>query len=617
MAGTFSTDTLERIRAASDIVDIIGGALPLKRAGANFVTLCPFHREKSPSFNINPHKQIFHCFGCHKGGDVFTFVQEYEGVSFGEAVTRLAERARIPLEFDESPVARQHRFIKDTLLDLHEQVTKRWQSALRDEPAAQIARDYLARRGVPQEAIDLFRLGYAPDDWEDTVNWAKARGFDLAIVEQGGLILRSERDQTRHYGRFRGRLMFPICDEQGRVVGFSGRVLEGDEKTAKYVNSPETPIFRKGRVFFGLDKSKRAILDANFAIICEGQLDLIACHMAGVKNVVAPQGTALTSEHTRILKRYVDEVVLCFDSDSAGRKATIRALDDLLSSGLAARVAVIPAPEDPDSFIRKHGAAAFETLVREARGFFEFYLDHLCTTEDLRTDRGRSAIVGEIGSALAKTGNAVLTDTFAQKTALRLAVSPEAVRREFAKLASRSASRPADRQPSGEPGTEPEDTLPDSAEQAAAVEEIKPPSPQEAELFRLLLRFDDLVPIAQEHLQVDWLQHPVIRSVIHRIISQDSDHPWEGPAALMSQIIDPVTRTLVSEALAGNRPVHDPQACLAGVLTRLRDLWIKRTRSELSLRLGQLTVGDSEHIEIADRLSQLRALASSPIRFGG
>ncbi|HLX69559.1 MAG TPA: DNA primase, partial [Verrucomicrobiae bacterium] len=272
MAGLFSSNTLEQIRAASDIVDVIGSYLPLKRAGANFVALCPFHKEKSPSFNVSPRLQSFHCFGCHKGGDVFTFIKEYESIDFVDAVRRLADRAKIPLEYDQNPGQQESRHLKDTLLEIHEQIAQRWHNCLLNEAAGQIARDYLAKRGVSAEAIKLFRLGAAPETWDDTVNWAKSKNHDLATVEKSGLIIRKE-ETGNHYDRFRGRLMFPICDEQGRVIGFSGRVLSGDEKTAKYVNSPETPIFTKSKVFFGLDKSKRAILDAEFAIICEGQLD--------------------------------------------------------------------------------------------------------------------------------------------------------------------------------------------------------------------------------------------------------------------------------------------------------------------------------------------------------
>src|SRR5450756_2144362 len=410
MAGFLSPATREQIRAASDIVDVIGSYLPLKRAGANFTALCPFHKEKSPSFNVNPHKQIFHCFGCHKGGDVFTFVKDYENIGFMDAVRRLAERAKIPLEFENTPGAQESRHLKDQLLEIHEQLTQRWQNCLANEAAGQEARDYLAKRGVSAEAIKLFRIGAAPELWDDTVNWAHGKKFELDIVEKAGLIIRKE-ETGRHYDRFRGRLMFPICDEQGRVVGFSGRVLSGDEKTAKYVNSPETAIFTKSKIFFGLDKSKRAILDAGYAIICEGQLDLIACFMAGVQNIVAPQGTAFTDQHARIIKRYANEVVLCFDSDNAGQNAIVRSLDHLLAAELAVRVAVVPAPHDPDSFIKANGGEAFRTLVEGAEGFFDYLLKRLLATHDAATDKGRLEILRAMAEALHKTGNSVLLDT--------------------------------------------------------------------------------------------------------------------------------------------------------------------------------------------------------------
>src|SRR5213594_4078072 len=207
--------TLEQIRAASDVVDVIGGYVPLKRAGANFVALCPFHKEKSPSFNVHPHRQIFHCFGCHKGGDVFTFVKEYESLDFPEAVRRLADRAKIPLEYEKGAGEQQARHLKERLLQIHEQITQRWQSALANEAGGQIARDYLARRGVSAEAVKLFRLGYAPDLWDDTVNWARSKNHEPALVEQAGLILRKdsganpESFRGGYYDRFRGRLMFP------------------------------------------------------------------------------------------------------------------------------------------------------------------------------------------------------------------------------------------------------------------------------------------------------------------------------------------------------------------------------------------------------------------------
>ncbi len=546
MAGLFSQTTLEQIRAASDIVDVIGACIPLKRAGANFVALCPFHKEKSPSFNVNPQRQIFHCFGCHKGGDVFSFVREYENIDFVEAVRRLADRAKIPLEYERSGAGAQLHPLKEKLLQLHEQITQRWQTALANEACGQIARDYLARRGVSAEAIQLFRLGYAPDLWDDTVNWARGKSHDLATVEAGGLILRKE-GADHYYDRFRGRLMFPICDEQGRVVGFSGRILAGDEKTAKYVNSPETPIFTKSKIFFGLDKSKRALLDAGYAVVCEGQIDLIACFMGGVQNVVAPQGTAFTADHARILRRYVEEVVLCFDSDAAGQNASVRALDHLLASNLAVRVAIVPAPHDPDSYIKESGPAAFKQLIERAEGFFDYYLSRLCATNDVTTDKGRLVVLREMAGAVHKTQNGVLIDKHAQKTALRLGVTPDAVRAEFKKLSgARTHPAPAAEEPA------PDQTAPE------------PPAAPEAWLLKLVLLHDDLVEWAALHLDPQWIQHPLVSRIISARLEAHQTQSWTSLAAFLDQFDNPALAEPRNRSHRRGPPAAQPRPTTRG-----------------------------------------------------
>ncbi|MCU0784360.1 MAG: DNA primase [Verrucomicrobia bacterium] len=597
MAG-ISPATLEQIRAASDIVDVIGSYLPLKRAGANFTALCPFHKEKTPSFNVNPQKQIFHCFGCHKGGDVFRFVQDYENIGFVDAVRRLAERAKIPLEFDQTPGAQESRHLKDTLLLIHEQMAQRWQSCLANEAAGQIARDYLAKRGVSPEAVKLFRLGCAPDLWDDTVNWAKSKSHDLAMVEKAGLILRKEGAE-HFYDRFRGRLVFPIGDEQGRVIGFSGRILAGDEKTAKYVNSPETPIFTKSRVFFGLDKSKRAILDAEFAIVCEGQLDLIACYMAGIQNIVAPQGTALTADHSRILKRYVDEVVLCFDSDEAGQNATVRSLDGLLASGLAVRVAVVPAPHDPDSFIKANGGAAFRKLIAGAEGFFDYYLNRLCATNDIATDKGRLAVLREMAEAVHKTGNVMLVDTYAQKTALRLGVAPEAVRVEFKKT---PAAKTAPAAAAEEPG--------ESFEASAEI--TRPPS-HEFWLLKLLFLHEDLVGWAAMHLEPSWVQHEALREIVSRRIAAQSAETWTNLAGFLDECESPEMQNLITEAVAESRAIPNPEQQLADVTLRLRNQFIDRQLTALTHRASQPETDAAPRLDLLRQQQQLRQLKRQPL----
>jgi len=596
MAGLFSPSTLEQVRAASDIVDIVGSYLPLKHAGANFVALCPFHKEKTPSFNVNPHRQIFHCFGCHKGGDVFAFVQEYEGISFPEAVRRLAERARIPLEMSNDPAQRERRYLKETLLQIHEAITQRWQAALDNDAAGQVARDYLKQRGVPDEAVKLFRLGYAPDAWDDTVNWAKTKDYELPIVEQAGLILRKEG--TDHfYDRFRGRLIFPICDEQGRVIGFSGRVLTGDDKTAKYVNSPETPIFTKGKVFFGLDKSRRALLDAGFAIVCEGQLDLIACYMAGVHNIVAPQGTALTAEHARILKRYVDEVVLCFDSDVAGRNAAIRSLDDLLASGLAIRVATVPAPHDPDSFVKESGGDPFRKLIERAEGFFDFYLQHLCATNDASQDKGRVAVVRGMADALHKTGNAVLLDTYAQKSAQRLGVAVESVRTEFKK--ARASKKP--------------ETSSAELQEGATENPAARPSTPEFWLLKLLLLDDELLDWAAAHLDLSWIRDPVVRQITTTRLTRLPDGRRPQVTDLLSELTSPHARSLLTEAVSEQRDIPNRAEQLADIARRLRDHFIDHQLAEAARRMNQPDLADTERVELLKRQQELRRSKRQPL----
>lgn len=596
MAGLVPPAVLEQIRAASDIVDVIGAYLPLKRAGANFVTHCPFHKEKTPSFNVNPHRQIFHCFGCHKGGDVFTFVKEYESVTFIEAIRRLAQRANIPLEFEQAPGQQQARYLKETLLQMHEQITQRWQNALRNEASGQPAREYLARRGVTEEAVELFRLGFAPDAWDDTVNWAKSKGFDAAVAEQAGLIIRKP-ETGKCYDRFRGRLMFPIADEQGRVIAFSGRVLRADEQTAKYVNSPETPIFTKGKVFYGLDKSKRAILDAGFAVICEGQLDLIACYMAGVRNMVAPQGTAFTPDHARILKRYVDEVVLCFDSDNAGQKAAVRVFDSLLASGLAIRVATVPAPHDPDSFIKEQGGPAFQQLIARAEGFFDFYLNQLCASNDVRTDKGRLAVVKAMGEAVQKTGSPVLSDTYAQKTAQRLGVGAEAIRLDFRKSARAAAAEPA-------PAREPEEPAPAMAA----------PRPTEFWLLKLLLASEESLESVAPHLDLNWIEHPVIRHIVAARLEAHHRSQWQGVAAFLDAFEDSDARGLITEAASEQRPIPNPEATLKGdggkkgVLDNLRDDYLDRQIRRLQQQIGQPALSDTEAADILREQAHCREL---------
>jgi len=593
MAGLISPSTLEQVRAASDIVDVISAVVPLKRAGASFTALCPFHREKTPSFHVNPRKQTFHCFGCGKGGDVFAFVRDYESLDFVEAVKRLAERARIPLQFDQDPQYQEKQFLKDKLFEINEQITQRWHACLANEAAGERARAYLLERGVSDEAVKLFRLGFAPESWEDTVNWSKSKNYDLAQVEQAGLLSRKEGSDSV-YGRFRGRLMFPICDEQGRVIGFSGRVLPGSDDTRKYVNSPETPLFIKSKVMFGLDKSKRAILDKQFAIVCEGQLDLIACFMAGVQNVVAPQGTAFTSEHARIIKRYASEAVLSFDSDEAGQKAAVRVLDDLLGSGLAIRVVTIPPPHDPDSFIKNFGAGAFEGLIQKAEGFFDYYLNRLCKLNDIRTDKGQHAVLAGMAEAVRKTNDAALFDKYAQRTAARLGVNALSALQVFRKADTKRVVR-----------TEEEETSEDDTSWR--------PNPQEFGLMKILLGADEGLDWTRAHLHLDWVQNPLAREIVALRLAFDGAGQPVEPAAILHRIESAQGRSLLTEALAGSRAIPKPEQQLLDLVTRLRNLSIDHEIGVLKQSLGQEGLAPEDTTHILQELDALRAAKRGPL----
>lgn len=596
MPGFIDQDLLEQIRAASDIADIVGASVPLRKTGATYKALCPFHKEKTPSFHVNPRSQTFHCFGCHKGGDVFRFLMEHEGLTFMEAVARLAERARIPLPErggGDGRLAVQ----KDHLLKVMDAIGQRWHKILLGDSRAEAARRYLEERRVDAEAVKLFRLGYAPSEWRDTVEWGAAQGYSVESLELAGLVVRKEGGESC-YDRFRGRLMFPVCDDQGRVIGFSGRVLPGDDDPRKYVNSPETPLFHKSRVFFGLDKSKRDLLDKKSAIVCEGQLDLIRCFTNGVRNVVAPQGTALTSDHSRILKRYVGEVVLCFDSDQAGQNAAIRSLDDLLASGLAIRVAKIPHPEDPDSFIQKHGGQAFQQLVDSAEGFFDFYLELLCSRHDPATDRGQAEIARGMIEAVSKAGDPLLVEKYARKTAARLGLSPINAVREFTRLArGRKAGDSQERLESeGEP---------DSGEWRPGV--------HESWLLKLVLSRDELVKWASDHLNPVWIKNPLVREILELRLTPNAEGAHPEPAVLLGNVADDRCRRLITEAMVEEREIPNPARQLEDVVLRLRNDHLDAKLSELMARLGDVSLAESEKAKILEARAKLTLIKRTPL----
>ena len=428
-------ESIERVAAANDIVDVIGSYFPLKRAGSSFRALCPFHSEKSPSFHVTPARQSFHCFGCGAGGGVFRFVMDYEHVDFPTAVRRLAQRAGITLIETSDPHEESRRERRSRLIELHRKVALWYHHQLLRTAAGTTARDYLKQRGMTKEIAVAWQLGYAPGGWHTMEAWAKKEGFTLTELQEGGLL--SLKESGEQYDRFRHRLMFPIRNDYGDIVGFSGRTLEGDSShEAKYMNSPETLLFNKGGLLFGLDKSKRAMIEAKEAIIMEGQLDLIAAFEHGCLNVVAPQGTAFTAEQARLLRRFVERVILCFDSDTAGKNAAERSLPALLASGFEVRLATLPPGEDPDSLIRKQGVDAFHTILREAGDFFDVTIERAFQEGGgALSPRAIASLAQRFAGYLHVLSEEALREATASKIAVRLGISVGALMKAALKVA--------------------------------------------------------------------------------------------------------------------------------------------------------------------------------------
>jgi DNA primase len=428
--GLISEETIQRVAEANDIVEVVGSYFPLKRAGTALRALCPFHREKSPSFHVNPARQSYHCFGCGAGGGVLRFVMDYEHIDFPSAVKKLAQRAGVPIiEEAGGGDDDKQRGLRARLLALHAEAAGWFQQNLLKSQAGGVARDYLKSRGINGEIARAWQLGYAPDSWDALLVFLRERKFSKEEIFRSGLASsKEEGDAENLYCRFRDRVMFPIRNDYGEVVAFSGRVLDPEAKAAKYVNSPETPLFTKGRVLYGLDKTKRDLIDKNAAIVCEGQLDLISAFEAGIRNVIAPQGTAFTGDQARLLRRFVETVLLCFDSDNAGQQAASRSLPALLGQGLAVKVVELPKGEDPDSLIRSRGADAFLEVVAGAKDFFDHATDQAESSGELSDPAGKARLVRRLGPPLALIQDAALRESVLGRLATRLALPHAAIR---------------------------------------------------------------------------------------------------------------------------------------------------------------------------------------------
>ncbi len=437
---TIPKESIEQVLAATSIEELIGSYVPLKRAGAQFRANCPFHNEKTPSFYVNPVSQRFHCFGCGAGGDAIAFVRDYENLPFTEAVRKLAGRAGIHLaEEANDPAADQNRRLRGRLMDLHREAADFFHELLLKEPEAEHARAYLKSRGFGREMAAGWTVGWMPDQPKRFLEWARARKYSgRELVGSGLASLRNEdRPADGIYVRFRDRLMFPIRNEIGDVIAFSGRQLREDKHSGKYVNSPETAIFKKSGVLYGLDRAKKPILREKAALLCEGQIDAISCHELGIDHAIAPLGTALTQQHARLLRRYTGSLLLCYDGDHAGVAAAERAFREAVPEGLVVRVAELPAGDDPDTFLKSRGVEAFRELLGNAKEFFDFKLERAKADGALDAAASRAALANECAGLLSLVGDHASRDQQINVVANHLQMSASALREAIAREVKR------------------------------------------------------------------------------------------------------------------------------------------------------------------------------------
>ena len=429
--GRIPEETIEQVLAATDIVDLVGSYLPLKRSGSNFKANCPFHNEKTPSFMVNPARQSYHCFGCGEGGNAISFVIAYENLPFPDAIKKLANRAGVVVQEDAyDPEADKRRRRKSRLLELHNQAARFMHQVMMESPDALHARDYLKSRGYGKGMAERWVVGWMPENPSTFLNWAREQGFTGRELCESGLAALKNENNARSgiYVRFRDRLMFPIHNDYGDIIAFSGRQLREDPNSGKYINSPETQLFKKSKVFFALDKARRHMTKDKYALLCEGQIDVIACHESGIGSAIATLGTACTPDHARLLKRYTNDVVICFDADAAGFKAADKAFSILAPEGMHIRMVIMPKGDDPDSMIKREGEDAFKTLVKNSREYFIVKLEHEASTRDLSSVRERTNLAKELANLIAYVGDKLSKDGLINQVATRLGIGAEEMR---------------------------------------------------------------------------------------------------------------------------------------------------------------------------------------------
>ncbi|HXV74852.1 MAG TPA: DNA primase [Candidatus Polarisedimenticolaceae bacterium] len=583
VGGHFPKTVIEAVRDAADIVQVVSEYVPLKRAGSRWKGICPFHQEKTPSFSVDPTNQLFYCFGCGTGGDLFKFVMLYDKLDFPEVVETIARRFGVPLPEPDPRVSRTTDK-RERLFAINRDSADFYAGLLRGDAGAR-CRAYLERRGLDQPTIERLGLGYAPDSWDALARQLAARRYGEDELLEAGLVVQGKSGRGV-YDRFRDRLIFPIRDVRGRTVAFGGRAI-GDAEP-KYINSPETPTYTKGDQLYGLDLARDAIRREGFAVVVEGYLDLAALLQAGIDQVVASLGTAFTAAQSRLLARYTDRVLVSYDGDAAGAEATTRSLDLLLEKGFEVRVVELPAGKDPDDFVRDEGPGAYERLLRQAPEYLEFLIRRQQASRDLSRPQEKVAAVNAVLPHLAKLGTSIERSEWAGRLADTLQVDDELVLAELRGAAR--AARASVRQP---------------------VRDRPSPRWSEGLLVRLLLENDEQRARFAERTDLDDdIESMTVAQIVKTIRRLIDDGTEVSYRTVLQSLSDEADRELLTGIAFRDDPVEGTIDDCLWVSERDR---LRRLQREAVRRLGELEgespAGDSAREDVDEMLARVQEIA--------
>ncbi len=606
MAFGVSKDVIEEIRTRCDIVDLVGSFVPLKRAGTNnYKGLCPFHQEKTPSFHVDAARQMFYCFGCGKGGDVFRFFMDRENVGFSDALHMLASRVGVVIPENTSSLdpaeGRRRADLRERLYRINEDFCCFFERTLLLHPNSPPTQ-YLIQRGIPRDVAEKFRLGAAPDEWSACLEYGRSLGYsDDDLVESG--IVRRKEETGRLFDHFKGRLTFAITNEQGRVVGFSARSLEAKPVAAKYINTPETPIFKKGNLLYALPLARKMMTDKNMAILCEGQLDSIAFHRAGFECAVAPQGTSFAEDQARILKRYANRIFLAFDADAAGQKAILRAAKILLPLSMEIRVIRIPGGKDPDELFRNGGAGAVTEVVENAVSWLDVLIASLPERHNLDAPAGRGHAAAEVAGYLLQISSQVELELYIQKAAAGLRISEDAFYAELRRV--QAGMRQVDYQAAPSPRQESR-RMADGGRQEMVSPLTQGLSSALLTLLALSLNSEDVARRLSGLCSPEELGHeePVGRA-LNTVIEAALNGEHARSEAILADLLLETPDPDVNRVMFEHREFADPEKALEDSVAQLRRLRSRESRGELMARLRE-TADPAEKMKLLQQITELR-----------